>query len=97
MFARSLGKSPVEARVYADALFHPLPLPADPRACGGCGGTIDRHEGGRCAFCRMRDRGDNTLLAHDDRGWEGARRTRVLCECGCGMTEVPEPAEDVSA
>ena len=37
--------------------------------CDGCGVALDEHEGGRCAFCRMEDRGDNLLVCHDDRGW----------------------------
>jgi hypothetical protein len=37
--------------------------------CSGCNAPVDRYEEGRCAFCRMADRGDDQLLSHDSRGW----------------------------
>ena len=77
--------------------------------CSGCGSAIDESEEGRCAFCRMLDRGDDLLVCHDSRGWvertTRARRPhmrkivvtehRVPCGCGCGMVEVPYPAANL--
>lgn len=73
--------------------------------CTRCGVTISEREEGRCAFCRMADRGDDALLSHDERGWIGVTElrqrtpwskrqlveTRIPCGCGCGMVEVPDP------
>jgi hypothetical protein len=43
--------------------------------CRGCGGAVREIEEGRCAFCRMRDRGDNRLIAHN--------AANPGCACGC--------------
>jgi len=41
-----------------------------------CGHDLDHDEGGKCAFCRMAERGDKRLISHsDDLGAD--------CECGC--------------
>lgn len=34
------------------------------RQCDTCDRLVAPQEEGRCAFCRMRERGDNRLLAH---------------------------------
>lgn len=47
--------------------------------CSGCGAEVDATEEGRCAHCRMLDRGDDALLTHDSRGWhDGYEKAWVL-------------------
>lgn len=57
--------------------------PANPR-CDTCGFPIDAFEGGRCDRCRMKARGDNVLVAHDDRGWQHPTEPDVWIRCACG-------------
>jgi hypothetical protein len=64
--------------------------------CSGCGAGVDPTEEGRCAHCRMEDRGDDQLLSHDSRGWLGEDGERVPCQCGCGMTAVPVQIREVT-
>lgn len=61
----------------------PPPAPDEPR-CDTCGFVVDVHEGGRCAWCRMVARGDNVLVAHDDRGWHHPTHPDRRIRCACG-------------
>lgn len=63
----------------------------------GCGNGVAPWEG-RCAWCRMQERGDDRLLCHDGRGWPMVTAGPVVlirqpCGCGCGMTveQVTQP------
>ena len=40
-----------------------------------CGHLLDEGEGGKCAFCRMAERGDRRLISHGSDNPD--------CECGC--------------
>jgi hypothetical protein len=40
-----------------------------------CGHLLDPTEGGKCAFCRMAERGDRRLISHSSGNPD--------CECGC--------------
>jgi hypothetical protein len=49
-----------------------------------CGHLLDPTEGGKCAFCRMAERGDNRLISHGSDNPD--------CECGCNDVELVEAA-----